>query len=185
MKLFNPYLDLFRLISELPEDSQLQMRKKLIWAYSWAIPHDEAIERIAQFSPLLELGSGTGYWAWLIAQARGRIQCFDLEPRQPPRWFETQFGDSQIVSQSSEFTLFLCWPPLNTPMASQALAGYRGTHVLYVGEWRGRTADSHFHDQLEREWNLLERIPLPHWPGFSDDLFLFKRKLRDEAEEKD
>ena len=176
IKLFNPYLDLFHLIQALPEEVQLQARKKLIWAYSWAVPDSEAIRKLAEYSPLLELGSGTGYWAWLIAQAGGKIKCFDVEPHQPPRWMETQAGSPEVISQYPEYTLFLCWPPLNDTMAIQALEIYTGRYLLYVGEWRGRTADERFHEALERNWELQEEVPLPHWAGYSDQLLIWVRK---------
>ena len=63
--LLNPYRDAHRALGANPPDG---VRKPLIWAYAWAIPSDEAIHAIAELGPLLELGAGTGYWAWLLRQ---------------------------------------------------------------------------------------------------------------------
>lgn len=174
--LLNPYLDLRRALEAQPEPLQLELRKKLIWAYSWAVPTNEIIRRIAEFSPIVELGAGTGYWAWLIAQAGGKIRPFDQNPAQPPRWVEIQYANPSDLTSATERTLLLCWPPLDETMAEQALRAFRGEHVIYVGEWRGRTADPAFHDRLEREWLREEIIPLPSWPGYRDEVYLYTRR---------
>ena len=81
--------------------------------------------------------------------------------------------------------------PRNT-MAREALAAYRGRTLLYVGEWRGSTgvisalsartaacgqcAGAVFQRAVEDEWELVERVALPRWPGFADALHVFRRK---------
>ena len=174
--LLNPYLDLRRALEAQPEKLQLELRKKLIWAYSWAVPSNEAIHRIAELGPMVELGCGTGYWAWLIAQAGGRPRALDRSSTQPPRWTEISPGNPQDLASASEETLLLCWPPLNEDMADQALAAFQGSHVVYVGEWRGRTANPAFHDQLELNWVRTEVIPLPSWPGYHDQVLIWTRR---------
>lgn len=173
--LLNPYLDLVQLLRTQPDDFQLKTRKKLIWSYSWAIPTPEVILKIKEYTPIIEIGSGTGYWAWLLRQAGAKIQCLDLEPDAPPRWVEIKRGDPSHLKLYQDHTLLLCWPSLNTHMATQSLNHFTGSHLIYVGEWRGRTADSEFHDQLENQWNLEHRISIPCWPGFSDHVFIFSR----------
>jgi hypothetical protein len=176
-KLFNPYFDLYQILKGLPESKQLEARKKLIWAYSWAVPSSEAILKITQYSPLVELGSGTGYWAWLIQQAGGRVQCLDHEPHQPPHWQEIYLGDPHSLSKFPQETLLLCWPPLHDSMSNVALNTFLGKTIIYIGEWRGRTAQNNFHDELDKNWTLIESLPIPNWPGFTDQLYIFSRKL--------
>lgn len=101
--------------------------------------------------------------------------------------------------------LFLCWPSLEleapppgaaeertNTMAVDALAAYSGTTLIYIGEWRGsagvlsalshRTADhgqtagAAFWAVVDREWQCIECVPLPRWPGFADSLFIFRRR---------
>lgn len=36
----------------------------LMSKYSWAIPDDNSLNIIKEFSPLIELGAGNGYWSW-------------------------------------------------------------------------------------------------------------------------
>ena len=174
--LLNPYLELHRLTRELPNETRLELRKKLIWAYAWAIPSDEAVRMIAEYSPLIEVGAGTGYWAWLLEQAGARVQCFDREPEQVPRWHAISRGTPESIPLPAGHTLFLCWPPLDLPMAYLALREFRGRHVVYLGEWAKHTADREFHRELSERWILERSAALPNWPGFEDRVFVFLRK---------
>jgi hypothetical protein len=76
-------------------------------------------------------------------------------------------------------------------MALEALRAFRGRTLIYVGEWRGRsglvsqlswrtaecgqTAGRAFQCEVESEWQLVESVSLPRWPGFSDALYVFRR----------
>lgn len=171
--LINPYL-------ELPRDPAA--RKQLIWAYSWAIPSTEAIRAIARLSPIVELGAGTGYWGWLLRQAGADVVCLDRNPEAPPHWTTVEHGTPESLSTHPELagrTLLLVWPPLaDGPncMALEALRHWQGTHLVYVGEWRGRTASPEFHDALEQHFELEQESLLPRWPGFEDSLRIYCRK---------
>lgn len=173
MVLTNPYHDLFRLLQEQSPDLTLAARKKLIWAYSWAIPDKEAIETLAGLGPLLELGAGTGYWAWLLRQSRVDIVALDRDPDQPPHWTVVERGDESSVSTYPDRTLLVCWPPYQDPMAARALKHFR--KVAYVGEMGGRTADEEFHRELKERFSLTHEQGIPNWPGFSDRLMVFER----------
>jgi len=35
----------------------------LVEQYAWAVPDDKALNILQEFSPLVELGAGKGYWA--------------------------------------------------------------------------------------------------------------------------
>ena len=77
-------------------------------------------------------------------------------------------------------------------MAVEELAAFRGSTLIYVGEWRGhtgllsalsdRTAEygqtggEVFQTAVGREWELLESVRLPRWPGFTDRMLVFQRK---------
>ena len=175
----NPYFDLYeRLVLATPalDPERLSViRKKLIWSYSWAVPNRQAIEVIAAEKRVVELGCGTGYWAWLIAQAGGNVIAYDREPHQAPRWFEILEGNAQSVASHADRALLLCWPPLGEPMAFEALRAYAGNTVIYVGEWRGRTADPLFHDELENGFARQSETVIPSWPGYSDRISVWKR----------
>jgi hypothetical protein len=175
MKLLNPYLDLVEAIQSLPSDPQLAIRKKLIWAYSWAIPNEEAVDTLRSLSPLIELGAGSGYWAWLLRQAGADVIAFDQNPKAPPHWTSVEEGDEGVIESHPHRTLFLCWPPYRDEMACRALRAYSGSIVAYVGEMNGRTADDEFHELLSREFVLKRQVKIPSWPGYRDLLQIFER----------
>ncbi len=175
----NPYLELHRSLEGRPELA-LEMRKRLIWAFSWAVPSDEAIAEIARAGSVLEVGAGSGYWAWLLSRAGARVRAVDSEPHQAPRWHEIHAPDPEAERAFAAHTLLLCWPPLDSPMSLEALRAHAargGRRVYYVGEWRGRTADTAFHDALERDWRRTATIEIPCWPGFEDRLYGFESKV--------
>jgi hypothetical protein len=174
--LLNPYYEIFKTLSGGEKQHLLNLRKKLIWAYSWAIPSDSAICKLIAYSPFLELGAGTGYWAWLLEQAGARVLAYDSYAEQPPHWHRIEKGGPEVLSQFSTHTLLLCWPPFESSMAFQALQNYSGQTVIYVGEWEGRTADLAFHSALKsREWRLVDELKIPNWPGYSDQIYVFER----------
>lgn len=172
--LLNPYWDAFQ--SGLP----LAARKPLIWAYSWAVPSPEAIQAIADLSPIVELGGGTGYWGWLLKQAGADVLCLDARVESPPHWYPVVHGGPQDLTSHSDRTLLLVWPPLASLkepcMAFDALQHWKGSQLVYVGEWRGRTASPQFHDAVESRFKKTLELPLPRWEGFFDSLFVFQSR---------
>lgn len=175
MNPLNPYFDLYQALEGQPPELQFSLRKKLIWAYSWAIPSPEAIVTIASHGSIVEIGAGNGYWAWLLTQAGADVVAYDHGAEQVPKWFAVRSGDPESVSKHQDRALLLCWPPYNESMAGDALKNYSGSNVIYVGEWGGRTADSKFHQALERDWRVTQTLEIPRWPGFEDRVYFFAR----------
>ena len=161
-------------------------RQDFIRRYSYAVPTREALQAIARYSPLVEVGAGTGYWAMLLQDAGADVVALDTHPPHPGNkntfvkpfaYTEVLFGGPGSLKRYPDRTLFLCWPPYNTPMAMACLKVYRGQQLVYIGEgeW-GCTGDKAFHRALAREWEVLERIELPQWPGIHDGLRIYRRK---------
>ncbi len=173
--LLNPYLEVFRQVSD-----RSAARKPLIWAYSWAVPSDEAVLEIARHAPILEIGAGTGYWGWMVRQAGAEITCMDSRTEAPPHWLPIHKGTPQTASEDPLLrgrALLLVWPPLSESgqhcMALDALLKLRPRTVIHAGEWRGRTGSPEFHAFLEAHYRLVCEIPLPNWPGFHDTLRVY------------
>jgi hypothetical protein len=209
LQLENPYLEEWRAqlgrqrrregtIQRLLERRQFKKlptfrkyRKPYQDKYSYAIPNEEALSTLSEFAPLVEVGAGTGYWAWLLRQRGTDIICYDSSPPSPdsgqnqfhPRarcWSQVLEGDETVVDRHPERTLFLCWPPLRDSMAYRALARYRGN--IFVGVFEapqanginGSTADDQFMNLLKQSWSLIRRVDLPHWELCWDALFVFQ-----------
>lgn len=175
--MLNPYYDLFRVLEAAPEEIRRASRKKLIWPYAWAVPSPEVIRAVAALGrDVVEIGAGTGYWAWLLGQAGCRVQAFEREVGQPPRWVELQTGGPEVLARVQASTLLLCWPPMNEPLALDSLHAFRGDWVVYVGEGPGGcTADDAFHAELAGHWRLEQTLELPQWPGAHDRAYIYCR----------
>jgi hypothetical protein len=154
--------------------------------YAFAVPTVAALDAIARHAPVVELGAGTGYWAYLL-RARGvDIVAYDLAPPDqlpnaykldPRTWTGVRRGGVEVLGGYRDRALFLCWPGYRDSFAHDALAAYAGTRLIYVGEDRGgNTASPPFFDQLSATWALVERLELPRWPGAHDSLQIYDRR---------
>jgi len=162
------------------------LRNILVRQYAWAVPSTEAIRLIARFSPIIEVGAGTGYWSYLLGLAGADVIAYDAEPAQPfsvddyaeePYTEVRQATASDAVCAHPERTLFLCWPTAGSSMAFDALTITRAQHVIFVG-WKDDdvTGCMEFHDRLRREWKLVELLDIPQWPEMRDRLFVYRRR---------
>lgn len=163
-------------------------RPRYVERYAWAVPNEKALQTVAKYGPFIEIGAGTGYWAYLLRRRGVQIRAYDLYP--PHReanhyhpdqkvWTTVYRGGPEKASLYPKRSLLLCWPPYASPMAYDTLQAYDGPTVIYVGEWEGCTADDSFHEALETEWTRVETVNLPTWPGIRDFLSVWKRKELD------
>jgi SAM-dependent methyltransferase len=173
-------------------------RHDLVRRYAWAIPNHVALEKIATYAPrIVEIGAGTGYWAMLLTQCGCDVVAYDTEPYQNSQadnnHFPIEVGGPEKAQQHSDRALFLCWPPYDEPMATDALLAYEGDTLIYIGESSGGcTADKDFfallgetfYDVIDDEyvekkhdtnWTLVEEIDIPQWDGIHDGVYIYKQ----------
>jgi hypothetical protein len=149
--------------------------------YAYAVPDDGALDAIAAYGPIVEIGAGLGYWAALL-RARGvDVVAFDDFSwdilHKEPRWTTIKEGGTDAVRGHGHRALFLCWPPYSHSMANHALACYDGGTVIYVGEGEeGCTGDEAFHDKLERHWHVVREVAIPQLPYVHDRLWIYRRR---------
>lgn len=157
--------------------------------YSWAIPNLRAIKILEFFSPLIEVGCGKGYWAYLLKSKGIDIVAFDRKVKKSC-WTEVKKGgpekllDKNIVQNRS---LFLCYPDENTSLAMNCLENFSGEHVIHVGEifqtgtfsfpqapW-GRTTSADFQVSLKENFHCLLTASIPSYPFSRDCISVWKR----------
>jgi hypothetical protein len=159
-------------------------REILTSRYAWAIPTEPVVRRLAELSPICDMGCGTGYWAWMLQQAGAEVLAVDPLPigvanhwhkhgTQP--FVEIVRGEAASFDVPITHTLMLCWPPYDAPMGHDAIRRYCGEHVIYVGEHGGCTADDAFHDELAAKWTRLEELEIPQWFGVHDSVNIYRR----------
>lgn len=192
IRVSNPALTKFLADSEQGFDNLY----KITQDYSWAIPDYIALSIIANYSPIIEVGAGNGYWAYLLRQLGCDITAYDIASAESGEntyfsgkqnsWTEVQIEQPERIKEilrSTERTLFLCWPPYNEPMASDYLKNYNGEYIIYIGEGiYGCTANDSFHETLDKEWSEVERYYHPIWKGHNDCLTVYRRKDITEAD---
>jgi hypothetical protein len=139
-------------------------RDQFIREFGFAVPTREALDRICAFSPLLEIGAGSGAWARLLALRGADIIATDLNVEsfatyRGERWerwvWEKTYhpvlplAGKTAVRRWPERNVFCCWPSLGQTWLRQAArAMLPGRALLVVRE--DATAD-------ERTWNYVER----------------------------
>ena len=165
--------------------SEHLIRRSLVAQYSWAIPCETALDCLAKYAPLIEVGAGTGYWASLLRKMDVDIMAFDSHPPKPgskndwhqehQTWTAVEQGDCGVIVKHPGRTLFLCWPPYDDSMATDCLHAYHGNHLAYVGEHGGCTANEEFFELLEQQWKEIESVDIPQWDGMHDYLAIYER----------
>lgn len=197
-RIYNPYLN--RLKTIIDENSRLHkaelaallfdMRHDLVSEYSFTIPYYEVLKKIASYSPIVEIGAGSGYWARCLSEMGADVIAYDRLPpggQNPWEWYEGNpwfddswypilEGDESAAAHHPDRSLFLAWPvPLN-PMAYNALAGYKkagGSTLIYIGDPHpASSGDEHFY-QLLFAHKEIERIDLYGWPGINEKLLIY------------
>jgi len=149
--------------------------------YSWAVPSELAISTIVKYSPLVEIGAGTGYWANLIQKFGGDIIAYDLtnkinlyHPNTASTYFNIKNGSPKILKKHSNRNLFLCWPPYGNEMAFDCLQTWRGEYLILIAD-QNLSANSEFYQQLSN-FKMVEIISIPTWPNIYDRLYVMKRR---------
>jgi hypothetical protein len=190
MALSNPYLEFFNALppwcradasggisaAELFSPDWLALKAAIAGHFAWAVPDEAAIACIRRHADaLVEIGAGSGYWAWLLAQAGADIAAFDSAPP-AYTWTKVEAGDESKAADAAGRALFLCWPPWSSPMAAQALAAFKGDKVVYVGEWMGGSAEPGFFARLAAEFEAIDGAEIPRWHARTDRLWVFRRR---------
>lgn len=158
-------------------------RHHLIPHYGFAIPTVKAIDLVTGYSPILEVGAGTGYWAHLLKLRGADVQAFDPHPIYGnshglcQAWTTIARGNHRrAMRMYGERTLFICWPSLGDDWALECLQAHRGDYFIHIGEGEsGCTANDEFFEYLEANYAEIDTYPIPQWPGIHDYLEVWQR----------
>lgn len=163
-------------------------RPELCKRYSWAIasPGDIAwIRNVLQGRGLVEVGAGSGYWAWQLRQTGVDVVAYDPHPPGPDNGYVrggpyTQVlpGDHTEALAHTDRVLFLCWPGYGAGWAHELLSVWGGQTVIYCGEPEdGCTADRDFYKLLDADWHEIDGCGLHvQWDGIHDTLTAHQRR---------
>lgn len=174
-------------------------RDVLVHRYSWAIPDPLSVQFVAAytvgFDGLVEIGAGTGYWAWQLAQRGVDVAAFDEAPpdrvendycqdkhlpadqRLRTTYHPVAEGNTRRAKDFPNRALFLCWPPYGSSMAAAALDFYTGNRLIYLGEGEGGCcADDDFFTALGKDWTEVAEHRPVQWGGIHGWITVYDRK---------
>jgi hypothetical protein len=171
----DPFTRCFARAAQLPneDDYRLQLARR----YSYVLPEPFLLDVVSHYSPLVEVGAGSGYWAYMLQLRGADVIAYDQAPpgsepdnRYHPGivpWTDVVPGDARVARAHSDRTLFVCWPPAFSALW-EVLSFYRGELVIYVGDQHPRTARlaglrEHF-ERIEVH-PVIAMDPLPDRPG--------------------
>jgi len=185
----NPYLEEVKNYIDFDRSDYLynsfEKRKELTRKYSWSIPSKEAIEEIIKYSPIIECGAGTGYWASLISKMGGDIVAFDLYPTSEGKnyyahtnqFYQVKLGSHEKIREYPNHTLMLSWCPYDNDMGYDHINNYSGTSLILIGEEKGGCCgNDKMFELIEDRFYLTKKIPIPQWYGIHDILKIYRRK---------
>lgn len=161
---------------------------ELTQRYAYVFPDERSLSALAELSPIVELGAGTGYWACRL-RARGvDIVAYDQAPPDSertnryhaatPTWTTVLAGDQAVLADHADRALFLCWPPLFSSLGD-CLSFYGGNTVALIGDGGHRTARL---QGLSDAFATVDVIPvraLEPFPGAAPTLSIWQRRAAD------
>lgn len=165
---------------------EVRVRDEFIARFGFAILTPDVLEVVRSCAPLLEVGAGSGYWAYEMQRAG-----IEIVPTDPGTgkyafgywsqlWTDVKRLDAvTAVRAYPAHTLLTVWPDYDQPWATDALRAYRGERILYVGEWDGATADDEFQEVLEKDFDQERVISLPVFRGLPTRLMIWVRRAKD------
>lgn len=160
--------------------------------YAYAVPTPAAIEAILKYSPIVEIGAGTGYWSSMLQKAGAKVVAYDSVPTNEegeqnefhanvPSFCTVQQAGPKVLRKHATHSLFICFPPPDDNMAIDSLISFTGQHVIHIGEWEGFTGSAEFESHLFANFDLVERVELPNWQDTCYDLTIWKRRSAAQA----
>ncbi|MBH0780220.1 methyltransferase domain-containing protein [Nocardia bovistercoris] len=186
----NPYWRFLRLMPRGGVDPAQQwsveygaaVRDLLVRTYSSSIPSPADLtwlERVLTGRGVVEIGAGSGYWAWQLRQAGIDVVAVDDgTANRSHLWTEVPFGNTADACDHGDRALALIRPPLDSAMAQTALDFYDGDLLIFAGD-ESTAAGRIFYDSLRTGWQEIGTAPHhPTYAGVACHLRAFRRHRR-------
>lgn len=98
-------------------EQRFEWRTCICSYFAWAVPNQAALHALLALGPLVELGAGTGYWAWLLTRMGADIIAYDLPGSHEGQGFRFRHhlvadGGADVLKNICNRALLLCWPDI-------------------------------------------------------------------------
>jgi len=198
LRLYNPYLKNLKKLIDENNNLDIEQLASLLLAhrsdfvsdYSFTIPYYDILNIVAAYSPIVEIGAGSGYWARCLSKIGADVIAYDTFPpgdHNPWEWYNVNSwfddswyniikGDESAAAHHPDRALFMAWPVPMNPMAYNALVNYKtagGRTLIYIGDPHpASSGDEHFYQMLNTHKEI-ENIDLYSWPGIKEKLLIY------------
>lgn len=152
---------------------RIQLSQDARWDYikefGYALPCTEALELIASFGPVVEVGAGSGFWSKVLVATGVDIIATDNSADRYPftvgaNHDVVDMSADEAVRMNSDRAVLTIWQCMEDRWSEAVLDRMiAGQVLIYVGEGEGGcTATDRFHARVESdEFRRLELLDLP------------------------
>ena len=160
--------------------------------FGCVVPSYEALETIKQVAKqkkIIEIGSGNGYWAYMLRRHGTSVTAVDnLQSEYRTLWIGDTIltdGEKHLKGEkgAKDTVLLLVYPIVGSDFTSKILQAYSGDTICVAGT-QNRNGYTAFKDRMIDEYVETEKlgfhkivqIPLPSFAGKDEALFIFERQ---------
>jgi hypothetical protein len=176
------------------EQKEFNNRLNYIRKYGFAVPTKQAIYELSKYSPIIEIGSGLGYWAYLAKKHhKADVLCVENERDYKKWWTENKYSslDTKLfttpvydnykvqlgMKENKNRSLFLSWPEYTSDFGYDVLMHYYGKYFIYVGEpWKGCCGTDKMFKHIDMQFDIIKVVHIPQWDAIHDTMVIYKRK---------
>lgn len=148
----------------------------------------EAIRQLAGKRAVVEIGSGNGYWTYMLRRMGVSVQAVDnMQSEYRTMWIGDtliKYGEDYLKGKKGckDQVLLLVYPIVSSDFTSRILDAYKGDTICVAGT-QNRNGYTAFKDRTIDEYMKMEKadyertiqIPLPSFPGKDEALYVFER----------
>ncbi|KAL8799452.1 MAG: hypothetical protein Q9223_007134 [Gallowayella weberi] len=166
----------------------------LMHHFGCVVPTYESLEVIKQSAKgrkVLEIGSGNGYWAYMLRRIGVQVDAVDnLQSRFRTLWIDdtiVEEGEKHLTKKNGarDALLLLVYPIVGSEFTARVLNAYAGDTICVAGTqnangytaFKGQMIDEYVADK-KPEYIKTVQIPLPSFAGKDEALFVFEKSIR-------
>ena len=163
--------------------------------FGCVVPSYEALEvvrQVARGREVVDLGSGNGYWTYMLRRHGGVVGGVRAVDNLQSSWRTMWVGDT-VVKDGDKYLraerggvdalLLLVYPVVGADFTRTVIEAYKGSTIVVAGTQNrnGYTAfkDQTIADWMKKEmdgWEKIVQIPLPSFAGKDEALFVFEKR---------
>lgn len=160
--------------------------------FGCVVPSYESLEIVKQIAgkrAVVEIGSGNGYWTYMLRRMGVLVHAVDnLQSEYRTLWIGDTLikdGEKYLIDEKGckDAVLLLVYPIVSSDFTSRVLDAYQGDTICVAGT-QNRNGYTAFKDRMVDEYMKVDKanyeknvqIPLPSFPGKDEALYVFERQ---------